>query len=204
MGQHSFYARRALRIFPLYYLVLTATLLITHFTPALNYVLSMPHDRIFYFVYLSGRSYATPGTPTSSATSGVWREWIRFLPAHFLPSAVRRPELLKRIQKYVYALGITSALLALAIFYGRTNEGLMDTLGLTLLALAFGALVLRAFVTDGSSNSRLQRFLSNRQLMTAGTYSYGMYVYHVPILHFSHALVRRFFPLETVCGAPVF
>lgn len=71
----------------------------------------------------------------------------------------------------------------------------MDTLGLTLLALAFGALLLRCFVTDGSSNSPLQRFLSNRQLTTTGTYSYGMYVYHVPILHFSHAALRRFFPL---------
>ena len=249
----SFYARRALRIFPLYYLVLTASLLITRFTPALNYVLPIPHDRIFYFVYLNkwwpllrdtwhaniiGHFWSLaveeqfyllwslcvflvsprllkPVTAVGIlgalairlvlyAHSGVTRELVEntfarmdsLLAGAFLASAVRSPEFLKRIQKYVYLLGITSALLALAIFYGSKNEGLMDTLGLTLLALAFGALLLKTFVTDGSWNSPLQRFLSNRQLTTVGTYSYGMYVYHVPILYFSHAALTRFFPLD--------
>jgi peptidoglycan/LPS O-acetylase OafA/YrhL len=49
----SFYARRVLRIFPIYYLFLTATLLTAHLSPAFATLLpDTAKDRFSYFVYL--------------------------------------------------------------------------------------------------------------------------------------------------------
>jgi peptidoglycan/LPS O-acetylase OafA/YrhL len=53
--------------------------------------------------------------------------------------------------------------------------------GYTLLALGFGALVLLAAHTDAES-TWMQKFLKSRLLAPIGTYSYGIYVFHVPII----------------------
>jgi peptidoglycan/LPS O-acetylase OafA/YrhL len=53
--------------------------------------------------------------------------------------------------------------------------------GYTLLALGFGALVLLAAHTETES-TWMQKFLKSRWLAPIGTYSYGIYVFHVPII----------------------
>jgi len=53
--------------------------------------------------------------------------------------------------------------------------------GYTLLALGFGALVLLAAHTEAES-TWMQKFLKSRLLAPIGTYSYGIYVFHVPII----------------------
>ena len=59
-----FYARRILRIFPLYYVVLTAILLLssTHAGAFLNYVLPPGNERPAYFVYLSNWQWTGRGS----------------------------------------------------------------------------------------------------------------------------------------------
>jgi len=53
--------------------------------------------------------------------------------------------------------------------------------GYTALALGFGALVLFAACTE-ADNGWFQRFLKSKVLAPIGRYSYGIYVFHVPIL----------------------
>jgi peptidoglycan/LPS O-acetylase OafA/YrhL len=53
--------------------------------------------------------------------------------------------------------------------------------GYTLLALGFGALVLLAAHTEAES-TWMQKLLKSRLLAPIGTYSYGIYVFHVPII----------------------
>ncbi len=53
--------------------------------------------------------------------------------------------------------------------------------GYTLLALGFGALVLLAAHTE-AEKTWMQKFLKSRLLAPIGIYSYGIYVFHVPIL----------------------
>jgi peptidoglycan/LPS O-acetylase OafA/YrhL len=48
-----FFARRVLRIFPVYYLTLTVVLLAARFVPVFDSVLPSQHDRLFYFVFLN-------------------------------------------------------------------------------------------------------------------------------------------------------
>jgi len=52
--------------------------------------------------------------------------------------------------------------------------------GYTTLALGFGALVLLAAHTE-AENTWMQKFLKSRVLAPIGLYSYGIYVFHVPI-----------------------
>jgi len=53
--------------------------------------------------------------------------------------------------------------------------------GFVLLALGFAAIVLLAAHTDGKK-TWMQKFLTSRVLAPIGAYSYGIYVFHVPIL----------------------
>ncbi|MGA2004828.1 MAG: acyltransferase [Terriglobales bacterium] len=60
--------------------------------------------------------------------------------------------------------------------------------GFTLLALGFGALVLLSTHTETNS-SWMQKLLKSRLLAPIGTYSYGIYVFHVPIIGLASALI---------------
>lgn len=53
--------------------------------------------------------------------------------------------------------------------------------GFTVLAAGFGALVLLAVYTE-TNNTLMQKILRSRLLAPIGIYSYGIYVFHVPIM----------------------
>jgi peptidoglycan/LPS O-acetylase OafA/YrhL len=69
--------------------------------------------------------------------------------------------------------------------FGRTLDDavllFVECGGFVLLALGFGAIVLLAAHTDGEP-TWVQKFLTSRLLAPIGAYSYGIYVFHVPIL----------------------
>jgi peptidoglycan/LPS O-acetylase OafA/YrhL len=57
----------------------------------------------------------------------------------------------------------------------------VETFGYSLLAVGFSSLILHTAAGDGAATF-LQRLLRNNVLTDFGKYSYGIYVYHVPIL----------------------
>jgi peptidoglycan/LPS O-acetylase OafA/YrhL len=78
-----------------------------------------------------------------------------------------------------------------ALLYGRsevTTFAVVQTLGYSMLALGFGALVLHSACTEGTE-SLLQKTLANRGLAKLGAYSYGFYVFHVPVIGAAKMLI---------------
>jgi peptidoglycan/LPS O-acetylase OafA/YrhL len=73
----------------------------------------------------------------------------------------------------------------------------IETFGFTLLAVGFAALVLYAAATDGEA-TLFQRTLCNGVLTDFGKYSYGIYVYHVPMLFLCDFLVYKLLPRALV------
>ncbi len=74
------------------------------------------------------------------------------------------------------------------------NFGFTETIGYSLLAIAFGAIVLACAIND-DRKSAVQRFLHLKPLGLVGRYSYGMYVYHVPFLGICELLILRHIPI---------
>jgi peptidoglycan/LPS O-acetylase OafA/YrhL len=117
----------------------------------------------------------------------------------------REPKIMPRIYKWlpwIATLGIGScfAVFSAMLFFPRragmflygptpaVDHSLGDAVrlflecgGFTLLALGFGGVVLLAAYTE-TEDTWMQRLLQSRFLAPIGTYSYGIYVFHVPIL----------------------
>jgi len=75
---------------------------------------------------------------------------------------------------------------------------LMQMGGFTVMAIGFAAVVLMAALKN-ETPSRLQKFLSMRGLDRIGRYSYGIYVYHVPLFGASMYFV---YPHVSEGGSP--
>jgi peptidoglycan/LPS O-acetylase OafA/YrhL len=70
----------------------------------------------------------------------------------------------------------------LRVLHGAEGElFFVETIGFSLLAVGFSSLIVCAAATDGAP-TLMQHLLRSRVLTDFGKYSYGIYVYHVPIL----------------------
>ncbi len=122
-------------------------------------------------------------------------------------SLYRNPALMQRARKWlplIAVLSIGSFILAFSAFLLRDfqdADSLEDATmllsqcgGYTVLAIGFGALVLLA-AHRSLENNWFQGILRNRTLGLIGTYSYGIYVFHVPLLGAANIyLAPRLFP----------
>lgn len=101
---------------------------------------------------------------------------------------IRDAQALNRVRKWLPGI----ALIAISCFMGgaglfrivRGHSGhflFIDTFGYSFLSLGFSALIVYSAASDGIP-SCLQHLLRSQVLTEFGKYSYGMYVYHVPIL----------------------
>lgn len=236
----SFYVRRILRIFPLYYCVLTIILLVAHYRAGwLDSVLPLAHDRKFYFFYLNNWWPLLRDTWHGNIIGHFWSLaveeqfyllwptciWLLprrrvlaaclggfgialalrvYLLAEFGPirdvventfarmdsllagaacaSLVRSPRLLKRITPHIGPMGLAAACILAFSLPGFWDPGLfMLSVGYSALAILFATIVLSAFLgrdETGSAGRTLQKPI----LTSLGKYSYGIYVYHVPLL----------------------
>ncbi len=84
---------------------------------------------------------------------------------------------------------------------GDWTEPVMQSAGYTMLALLFGSLV--ALVVGGREGSGLSRLFSLPLLRAFGTYSYALYLFHVPVRRF---IRDTYFPVAafpTWLGSPL-
>ena len=246
----SFYGRRTLRIFPIYYATLIVVFAGAGFFPTGLDRVPATADRWLYFAFLTN-------------WIGVWRnDWPPNVVGHFWTLAVeeqfylawplcvlfftRRGLWRVAIVLSVFAFTVRCLYLATgngtgevgiefstvtrmdslligalaAILYLRHQEGevkipclrwwivvplvafaagillapipmrFVQSIGYSLLAIGFSALVLASALGE-HAHGLFQRTLRTRVLQLIGKYSYGMYVYHVPVLGLCELLIFR-------------
>src|SRR5207248_10499449 len=69
------------------------------------------------------------------------------------------------------------AAMCVAIFLLPYDSAATQSIGLTIIAIAFAILMVSSF-----ENRRLRRFLSTRALVFTGKISYGWYLWHWPLM----------------------
>lgn len=111
-----------------------------------------------------------------------------------IAALVRDPKALLRFRRRIYLVGILSGLLAFLMLYIDRPRDMFYLIGFTLLGAAFGALVLFVFNTADKSTP-FQNVMRSAPLTSFGKYSYGIYVYHVPVLGVGLALLSSKFPI---------
>ena len=112
----------------------------------------------------------------------------------------RQAQTLNAVRRWLPRTSVAAFLLFIAgVGLVRLIHGLggglifVETLGITLLAISFSCLVLYAAATDVEATT-FQRVLRNRVLTDFGRYSYGIYVYHVPLLALCDYVVYKRLP----------
>jgi len=101
-----------------------------------------------------------------------------------LAIAFRDPQMWPRVVRWAPRIGaVTAAGFAGVVVLGRTNSygtTAMDTIGFTLIDWTFAALLVLALAAP--AGALLQRVLSSAPLQFFGKYSYGLYVWHPPVV----------------------
>jgi peptidoglycan/LPS O-acetylase OafA/YrhL len=104
----------------------------------------------------------------------------------FLALVVRKPDGLSILSRWMWPVGIVAAL-ALALIMGWRRgfvevDMVVQTIGYSLLAIFFGALISVSLVVPGAS--ALGRVFAHPGLVALGRYSYALYVFHHPVVVF--------------------
>jgi len=108
----------------------------------------------------------------------------------------------QRLRPWLWTSAILTGVVFLAARGFARRDPLVQSAGYFASA-AFFTLLLYKSITDGlTGGSRWQRFLCSRPLRVLGRYSYGLYVFHVPLNSLSLALVP--FPTGEDVAAPRF
>jgi len=235
----AFYARRALRILPVYFLAVFAAfhllprffqdfdtggartetafwLFLTNFAElpyqlgrTVGHFWSLAIEEQFYLVwplvvFLTSRAGArrialltvilSPALRYAALLAGVDGASVyHFTPFRldglaagaFIAMSVRDPAARAGLDRLSKIAG-SVALVVAAILYGPLHlpeplsTQLQFSIGFSALCIGFGALLTRVVLTR--PDSPLARVLSWRSLVTLGTYSYAMYLLHVPLL----------------------
>jgi peptidoglycan/LPS O-acetylase OafA/YrhL len=81
------------------------------------------------------------------------------------------------------------------------SEPLMQTVGYTMLAVGYAALV--ALAAGGPAGSWLVRFFSLSALRTLGKYSYALYLFHVPVRRWVRDTYFPVVAFQTWMGSPL-
>ncbi len=133
--------------------------------------------------------------PTRSIVENTFARMDTLLMGALIAMLVRSPRALKILHPYLYSAAIASIAILLCFNalggVPQYNEFYGVSVQFTLIAVVFSAIVLRAF-TRRDDSTAVQTFLRRPLLGRVGKYSYGMYVYHVPIMLASAALLRHF------------
>jgi peptidoglycan/LPS O-acetylase OafA/YrhL len=240
----GFYAKRVLRIFPLYYATLIGILVVAHFIHPYPTQMPLPADRYLYYLFLTNWLCLWKGTWGANVLGHFWSLAVeeQFYLMWPLSVWLIRPKNLKAVAaclsvtalviRVVWAthgglgqglsmmtfarmdsllVGAIAAILfrdaeslgkikawlpwialsmiggffvAMGFLYGRSewaSSFFVQTAGYSMLALGCGALVLHSAETEGAP-TLLQKILRNRTLSKLGAYSYGFYVFHVPVI----------------------
>jgi len=244
----NFYARRILRIFPLYYGALILFLVVLPWLrPDHSGLSSMARDGVWYWSYLSNVKFASDGWPQFGAIGHFWslaveEQFYLLWPAlvlalsrrqlqiaclvcviaalsvrvaliaqgnntaafvltparidalavgAYLAVTARGPEGLHRLSRLALPSAVLLSLSVLVIFVLRKGFAGYDpvvlTIGLTILALLFGAILVLALTL--ARNTFVARVFGSSFLSFFGRYSYGIYVFHHPILFFKSGII---------------
>ena len=112
----------------------------------------------------------------------------------FCALAVRDAALAARVKRWLPAVALASfvsiAAIDLVAHEIWSRAFYTSTIGFTCFALFYGSLLLWAYWQDGSK-SLLDRALGQRWLRRIGTYSYGIYVLHLPVFYAGRFLAPR-------------
>lgn len=242
----AFYARRTLRIFPIYYLTLIVVFGLASFFPAGLDRVPVSAERPLYFLYLTNwigvwTETWPPNVVGHFWTLGIEEQFYLLWPLCVLLIPHRRLAwtaaglssfalvirviwvfmsgpavgvilctftrmddlLLGAFCAWVFAersdgrgLGLRRWILAslggyavaLGLLPGSLRSVFFETIGMSMLAVGFSALVLWLAWNDEQTGVVLS-FFRNRMLRRIGRYSYGMYVYHVPFLGLCELLI---------------
>ncbi len=244
----SFYARRFLRIFPLYYGFLAVALLVfPHIVPAdympgrterwlcvsylmnwtalfpwhhniLNHFWSLGIEEQFYLawplvvllvsprrllplvlalevVVLSGRCWWVyhhgPGVAVQFATITRMDGLLLGAACAVLVRRFRIPRQTAAPLFWLAVLLVASYVAGFQLSGFAERQVFKQSVGYTILAIGFAALVLYAVLTDGQPGWQQAR-LCSKPLRLLGKYSYGIYVLHVPIFYFLNQLSHHF------------
>jgi peptidoglycan/LPS O-acetylase OafA/YrhL len=102
----------------------------------------------------------------------------------FLALVVRRPGGLKNLTRWMWPIGSMAAIILAAIFVWqrglRELDIIVQTVGYSLIAVMFGALLVAA--STSSTERRMGKVFSHPTLLFFGRYSYGLYVFHHPVV----------------------